>query len=608
MWKFRPIEPGTPERNPRETEFFRLRSPSEAVIREFIQNSLDARKSKELVTVKISIIDVKKQDIDDFLDTTLEKHLNACNIFSGSNFSEIVPCLVLEDFGTTGLDGAFTPDAREGNFYNFWWREGISQKTQRKAGRWGLGKITFHIVSKIRTFFGLTVRNDGKILLMGKTLLKTHTLNEKLYHYFGYFSENNFMPVENSSVVTLFNNKFGINRNSNETGLSLVIPFPVDEINFDSLLRGVVQHYFYPILSGSLRVEVHNHGRKEDLNDNNLIEKVSTIDWSNTEWDGINVREVLTAAKNAGNLQPVDLKIHNVGNPTIDETSFDTTQLESIKDSFRSGNLHKFRVPVRIEKSDKKYKMSNSSFIIILKRFSAPHKPFEAYIRSGILVSEIKMLGSRPVMGIFVAEDDVISEFLGDCETPAHTEWNERTEGFKEKYINAARVLRFIKKAMLQVVSILDEPPHERQVDFLKEIFYLPSDSDRRKKEEKTTPPLVIPPIKRSPSIFNILTTQKGFSITLNPQIISNISFPVNATVKMAYDTFRGDPFARYTKFDFDVKNNSIKIICKDCNIQSKNLNKLEIEVTGSNFKLEVTGFDPRRDLVVEIKEKGGRP
>jgi len=49
MWRFRTIEPGEPERNPRESEFFRLTEPDEAVIREFVQNSLDARRQETAV-------------------------------------------------------------------------------------------------------------------------------------------------------------------------------------------------------------------------------------------------------------------------------------------------------------------------------------------------------------------------------------------------------------------------------------------------------------------------------------------------------------------------------------------------------------------------------
>ncbi len=173
MWHFKTIEPGTSERNPRETEFFRLTSPPEAVVREFIQNSLDAIKNQGTIEVKISFQSVSKRDVAQFLDNTLKQHLIACGLLGGEEYPAEIPCLVLADSGTTGLDGSFASDAGRDNFYNFWWREGISEKAGQQAGRWGLGKTTFHIVSKIKTFWGLTVRDDGRKLLMGKALLKT---------------------------------------------------------------------------------------------------------------------------------------------------------------------------------------------------------------------------------------------------------------------------------------------------------------------------------------------------------------------------------------------------------------------------------------------------
>ena len=245
-WFFKEIERGIPERNPRETEFFRINAPGEAVVREFIQNSLDARKNQEPIKVKISFHSTRRENVSIFLEDTLISHLNACGLLEGREYPEEVPYILLEDFNTTGLEGPYKPDAREGDFYNFWWREGISQKTGQRAGRWGLGKTTFHIVSKIRTFWGLTVRGDGKILLMGKALLKTHSLNEKRYHYFGCFSLEDSMPVEDNSILSRFRNSFAISRNDTETGLSVIIPLPVDEINFDSIRKGVILHYYYP--------------------------------------------------------------------------------------------------------------------------------------------------------------------------------------------------------------------------------------------------------------------------------------------------------------------------------------------------------------------------
>jgi hypothetical protein len=600
-WFFKKIEKGIPERDPRETEFFRVTSPGEVVVREFIQNSLDARTNQGMLKVKISFHSLRRKDTRAFLDESLKSHLNACNLLDGREYPENIPCLVLEDFNTTGLDGPYEPDARRGNFYNFWWREGISEKRGQRAGRWGLGKTTFHIVSKIRTLWGLTVRDDGKILLMGKALLKTHSLNNERYHYFGYFSQDNFMPVEDDFILTKFRENFRIGRNNTETGFSVVIPLPVDEINFESIMKGVIQHYYYPVLAGILSVEIHdniNH-KQEELNSENLIEKASGINWSDTEWEGIDIRKILQFIKDSLGIQPIRLQIQESENPHITQESFGG-QIETIKENFLGGVSLRFEVPVTIRKTDRTEQESSVS--ILLKRFPEFRKPFEAYIRSGILVSEIKMLGNRPVAGLLIAEEPAICEFLGDCETPAHTNWNERTESFAGNYIHAARILRFIKKSMLQIISLLDEPPRERQVDFLKDIFFVPvGPEEREEKEESTRPPIIPEDMERKPAKFNIEKIEGGFKVTLNPER-TDLSFPFQATVKIAYDTRRGNPFKAYDRFDFDVASGSITTEPHDCNVIEKKDNILKVEITGRNFELRVTGFDPKRDLVIDIK------
>ena len=608
MWNFKVIEVGIPERNPRETEFFRIRSPAESVIREFIQNSIDAKKNnEEPVKVRVSLIHTRKDNVNYFFDNALKKHLIACDMIAHGDYPENFSNLVLEDFGTTGLDGPIKPDARSGNFYNFWWREGISQKTARKAGRWGLGKLTFHIVSRIRTFFGLTVRNDGEIFLMGKALLKTHILDDKRYHYFGYFSEDNYTPIRDSSIISQFKKTFEIRRDYTKTGLSLVIPLPLDEINYESLLKGVILHYFYPILTGSLIVEIHENSKHVELNNKNLIEKALSIDWRGTDWDGINIQEILEFIRDVLPEEAYTLRISDDDNPTITEGSFVEIPLRDIKESFRLGKPLKFRIPIKIKKMDTLYE-EDAFFTIILKRIRDLVKPFEYYIRSGILISDMKVVEKRPIAGLLIADDSNIAEFLGDCETPAHTFWNERTEGFKEKYFNAVKILRFIKKSMNQIVSILDEPPHERQIDFLKEIFSIPIGPEEEREEEilpepETIREPIIPPIMGKSQMFNVFKISEGFGITLNPQIVNECSFPFNATVRIAYDTLGGNPFNKYEKFDFDVASNSIIINTQDCNVLIRKLNKIEIEITGPNFKLEVSGFDPNRDLVIDVKE-----
>lgn len=596
MWYFKAIEPGTPERNPREAEFFRLTSPAEAVVREFIQNSLDAR-SEDVVSIRFHLGSAERARMGEYLEGVMQ-HLQVCR-FPFPESGTHISYLTMEDFGTTGLDGAVEPEAGDGNFYSFWWREGISQKTGQKAGRWGLGKTTLHILSKIRTFWGLTVRaGEKKDLLMGKALLKTHRIDNVRYHYFGYFSDDKYGPIQDSSFITRFKNIFNISRTIDSPGLSIVIPLPDDEINFNSILRGAIQHYFYPVLNGTLRIVINDGERNDEINATNLIEKVRSVNWSQTEWENVNITEILEFIKNAISQPNLQVQITDTGKPEITPESFGD-QLNILQQSFRSGNPMKFRVPVRIRGNDGRE--IDTFFTVLAKRFAEFSKAFECYIRAGIRVTEIRSLGNRPVAALFIAEDETLCEFLGDCETPAHTDWLERTEDFKEKYRNGARILRFIKKSLNQIVSILDEPPRERQVDFLKEIFSIPvAPEEREEKPAVVTPPPPPPPPREL--LFDISQISGGFTVALNSNR-TNIRFPFRAILKVAYDTRRGNPFAQYEPFDFDVGGGSITLSSRDCNILRRERNMLEIEVTGQNFRLEVGGFDRTRDLVVNIRE-----
>lgn len=73
-WYFPELPVGRPERNPQEVEFFtQLENTTEAIIREFIQNSLDARKGHKAKII-IKIIFKKYEEIRDFIPNELYRH------------------------------------------------------------------------------------------------------------------------------------------------------------------------------------------------------------------------------------------------------------------------------------------------------------------------------------------------------------------------------------------------------------------------------------------------------------------------------------------------------------------------------------------------------
>lgn len=604
MWKFRELRTGEPERDPHEAEFFRLTDPAEAVVREVIQNSLDAKRTGEhAIVVRFTFDSVKKESVESYFGD-LKPHLQAYrSALSEYESSDTISFLTIEDFGTTGLDGAIWPDGpRPGprsNFYDFWWAEGKSSKGGQEAGRWGLGKTTFHISSKLRSFWGSTARqDDSQELLMGKALLKTHRLDNAVYHYDGYFTDENYRPVRNKERIQQFKRKFAISRN-NEPGLSLVIPMPDEEITASGILKSAIIHYFYPIMKGCLSVDIRESGREIRLNTDNLMNIALEQSWQDTSWEGVDVGELLQFIKNLIHATDIiEIGIPDDESREITEDSFGN-RIDELKNSFNACSPLRFKIPVRIGSSNGH--TATSYFEVYLKKHQQLTRAEEFYFRSGIrIIPTIKTLGNRPVFGMLVAEDPHVSTFLGDAENPAHTEWNERTEGFRDKYQNAVKTLRFIKKSMSRIVLILDQPAQERQRDFLKEIFFVPERLPEQEEDTTIKPDIDEDKIKRKPQPFEIIKINRGFRVSLKK---TDIPLPLRARITVAYDVRKRNPFRQYEPADFDLGGTGIAINPIGCTIIHRSRNTIEYSVTGSGFKLEVTGFDPNRDIVVDVKE-----
>jgi hypothetical protein len=62
------------------------------------------------------------------------------------------------------------------------------------------------------------------------------------------------------------------------------------------------------------------------------------------------------------------------------------------------------------------------------------------------------------------------------------------------------------------------------------------------------------------------------------------------------------NPFKRHSPFDFDLSKNEIDIEATDASYESLKPNILRVTAESQNFKLEFSGFDERRDIVVDAR------
>jgi hypothetical protein len=358
-------------------------------------------------------------------------------------------------------------------------------------------------------------------------------------------------------------------------------------------------HYFYPILNGTLEIMLRYDGKEEELNSRNFIEVASRQDWKGTSWESVGVKDLLDFVNSSREKSVLkELKISNPENPEITAESFQD-ELDVLREKFNSGEIISLRVPVQIKEVNEQIIDSYFDVFIQKKKDNSPAD--EYYVRSGITITDIKKIAGFPVRSLFIAEDEAIAKFLGDAETPAHTNWNERTEKFTEKYEHAKRKLRFIIKGVSSIISYIYLPPKELKKDFLKDIFYVNVEPEIKNEDDEDTSGKVKEDIpKPKPRKYQLTKIDGGFRLIKSK---NEIEPPLKVRITCAYDTRKGNPFKNYDLYDFELGNSEFNFSSKGCTVAQRKDNKVELTIEEKEFEFEVTGFDKLRDVVIDIKE-----
>ena len=167
-WVFAELGGSAMRREPHDQELFKADrgdaeeyAGNDALVREVLQNALDAKAGGGPVRVHFALHAAAAGPPPARLDDYLAR------LRPGLSERDAGPAgfLVIEDFGTRGLEGAIDRNsdppaghaARE-DLYWFWRNVGRSGKTGNDLGRWGLGKVVYRAASRSRCMFALTVR------------------------------------------------------------------------------------------------------------------------------------------------------------------------------------------------------------------------------------------------------------------------------------------------------------------------------------------------------------------------------------------------------------------------------------------------------------------
>ncbi len=629
-WRFRQMQRSEVNRDPVEKEFFRDEDPIRSLVRESIQNSLDADNDPDKpVVVRFFIGKIPQSERLDVVNnwfTGLSPHLDL--VIQANPLSEVgdLNYLVIEDFGTRGLTGdilAARPNelTESGkDFFYFWRNVGRSGKAEDKRGSWGLGKAVYAASSRIRSFFGWTVRQTSpSSILMGQAVLGIHQIKDSsgnliqhdAYGFFGDFGEDRdadfVAPVESSSIIERLRETFNLIR-VHETGLSLVIPFPSDELVGEEavakLARAVIEQYGYPILDGNLQVRIENATTKFELRRENIVQVTETLDWNSDSLAKERIRKLheLAAWSLTTNADEnrVALGREETLGASWTQIQFPSESWEVSRRQFAEGEPVAIRVPVLIRPREGDRELSQFD-VYFRKDEQLRANAFRA-IRQGLSILDIPGPSASGIIGLLVVQHGPIAQLLCAAENPSHTRWISKEDQLVRQFIGGDERVQFVTSAVRVLLKHLMKTETVVDKDLLSEFFpdrdddaHIPSTGARRRHGTKPDETEILDiEVKRRP-----LRTEKlsgGFKVARNVGVpLPDARFGLET----AFDCDGANPFKAYEHFDFDLKGNEFTFEIQGGRVIRREWNKIVAYIESDEFELHVQGFPVNRDLVV---------
>lgn len=605
----------------------------EILIREAFQNPLDARAKGNNGPVRVKLSVLKSGQFDAAYLATLitEEYGQRLVASDGDPLPDIASAsvLVLEDFGTTGLEGNFMNPDVDGNQENnqenwnaFWFREGEGAKSAVGSnGRAGQGKITYYRIGAARSVFGLTVRlSDGRQLLMGRSSFRrVYPFKDSKFERDAFWCvPTNFaQPVSDTNELVRFRTAFRLSRKNEEPGLSLVIPFS-SEIDATEAVQAIVAEYYVPIARARLEVVIEDltidASNLDEVADKYLSDEITRQKKSSfTKGFRSFVRGVIDAEKQS--VKPIELKLGWDKASVLSEASFPEGTLEALRASLAKGECISIRCPVTVK--HKKKAAMQTWFNVHLEVPEELERVEEAYVRRDLLIGSERHLANSTFLqkarGLTLIEDEVLSAFMADAEEPTHLKWNASRPRLAEDYSNPRETVKAVRQALPKLLALLSNGSVKQDVKALAKYFTKPADQGAKhipggqKAGSKDTKNVPEPP-EPKPKPFRIDASGNQVRVLPNGSKAPRIDeLPINCTLELAYEGLDHDPFKEYDPFDFDLSDVAIhEIQTNGIQITGRHENKVEFDVIEPDFKLLVSGFDSNIRMRARLNFKEG--
>lgn len=245
-WFFRPVMAGGASGAAFRNTFEGSRL-ADALVRESIQNSVDAQHGREVTRASFELRD--EVDVSSLLGSDYLYHAVAAGAVARTDRRvgrAPLPALIVEDFGTTGLTGSMLE--YDSNMFKLMGFLGESEKEEGSGGSFGYGKAACILNSELKTVFAYTITRDGRSAFIGGAYFNKHEKYAGIGWYCLRAADGEPMEVRGEDADALAR-QIGIPRaitGRREPGTSLVILCP-DVDPWD--LKARVERYWWPRIS-----------------------------------------------------------------------------------------------------------------------------------------------------------------------------------------------------------------------------------------------------------------------------------------------------------------------------------------------------------------------
>lgn len=414
---------------PNDAKFEIFRPDINSLVRESIQNSMDAVDDDSIpVRMSFKIRSFQREAFPHFFE--LSRHVSGCLRYWGKNAENVFNPILSVLQGSSGKDRLYYievsdsntsgMDYEEGNnktkFHGFLHSTGASnKKSEHSGGSFGIGKAAYFAMSPIRSIIVSTMTQEGKHTFQGVSMLCTHMLqdacgNEILHTPTGFYSTNNANPIIDENEIPPLFRRSEPGTSINIMGIQLPYPWEDKKNIYQEIIKAVLINFWLAIYNDKLDVTIGD----EEISSRNIKEYVEAYFpgmSDNGRKGNINPRPYLELVDKAMSDDPRYILIEN------ELPHLGNVKLYLFRHPDGRGTIQYFRMP-------------------------------------NMMVKRAKLSAANNFFSVFICEDPEGDKKLKKLENVAHDDWDAKY--WKPREVNGA-VSHEAKEIMNELENFIRE-------------------------------------------------------------------------------------------------------------------------------------------------------